>query len=666
MKKLLLICLVILSAQSIEAQTDIVITEIMYNTPSVDSAEFIEIYNNGPSSIDLTNYSFSTGVTYTFPSVSLNAGEYYVITLNAVDFNTIYGFAPDAEWTSGNLTNTSESITIVDDLGNMVDSVTYDDGGPIWPTGTDGQGASIILCDPNTDNNDGANWIASANNAGTTIGGTAIFASPGSANTCCTILTGTNNTTICAEDSITINGTVYYASNSTGTEVFSLASGCDSTVTVALNVLAPKTGIVNTSINSNDNIVINGTTYNSSNLSGTEIFTNVGSNSCDSTVTITLSVIPDLVITEIMYNTPSVDSAEFIEIYNNGSSSIDLTNYSFSTGVTYTFPSIILNTGEYFVVTSDSIDFYSIYGYAPNVEWTSGSLLNSSEDITIIDPFGNTVDSVNYDDGGPNWPTGTDGQGASIILCDPNTDNNDGNNWNASTNDAGTTIGGVAIFASPGSANFCCPIITGTDNTTICATGSVLINGTTYDAATPNGTEVFTNIGPNMCDSTVTVALNVETAIDVTVTNTSPTLTSNQTGATYQWLDCDNGNAVIVPATNQSFTPSTDGNYAVEITIGNCVDTSACENVSTVGINESKQNVTSIYPNPTNGIFTVEFSTIENGARIEIYSVVGQKIIIRKVTKNQTIIDLSNYDNGIYFVKTQDDNNVVTKRIIKH
>ncbi|MDB4534790.1 lamin tail domain-containing protein, partial [Vicingaceae bacterium] len=651
MKKLLLICLVILSAQSIEAQTDIVITEIMYNTPSVDSAEFIEIYNNGPSSIDLTNYSFSTGVTYTFPSVSLNAGEYYVITLNAVDFNTIYGFAPDAEWTSGNLTNTSESITIVDDLGNMVDSVTYDDGGPIWPTGTDGQGASIILCDPNTDNNDGANWIASANDAGTTIGGTAIFASPGSANTCCTVLTGTNNTTICAEDSVTINGTVYYASNSTGTEVFSLASGCDSTVTVALNVLAPKTGVVNTSINSNDNIVINGTTYNASNLSGTEIFTNVGSNSCDSTVTITLSLIPDLVITEIMYNTPSVDSAEFIEIYNNGSSSIDLTNYSFSTGVTYTFPSIILNTGEYFVVTSDSIDFYSIYGYAPNVEWTSGSLLNSSEDITIIDPFGNTVDSVNYDDGGPNWPTGTDGQGASIILCDPNTDNNDGNNWNASTNDAGTTIGGVAIFASPGSANFCCIPLTSTDTQAACDS-LIWIDGNTYYSN--NTTAVYTLQNGDGCDSIITLDLTINN-LDLTLTNASPTLTANQTGATYQWLDCDNGNAIIPTETDQAFTPSTDGNYAVEITIGNCVGTSTCENVSTVGINESKQNVTSIYPNPTNGIFTVELSTIENGARIEIYSVVGQQIINQKVTKNQTIIDLSNYDNGIYFVKTQDD-----------
>ena len=40
---------------------DIVITEIMYNPPesSTDSLEFIEIYNNEISAVDLTGYSLS-------------------------------------------------------------------------------------------------------------------------------------------------------------------------------------------------------------------------------------------------------------------------------------------------------------------------------------------------------------------------------------------------------------------------------------------------------------------------------------------------------------------------------------------------------------------------------------------------------------------------------
>ena len=55
------------------------------------------------------------------------------------------------------------------------------------------------------------------------------------------------------------------------------------------------------------------------------------------------------------------------------------------------------------------------------------------------------------------------------------------------------------------------PQSVGTVNTTICATDSVVVNGTTYNAANPNGVEVFTSA--NNCDSTVTIALNVLPAL---------------------------------------------------------------------------------------------------------------------------------------------------------
>ena len=51
--------------------------------------------------------------------------------------------------------------------------------------------------------------------------------------------------------------------------------------------------------------------------------------------------------------------------------------------------------------------------------------------------------------------------------------------------------------------------LTGTVANAICAGDSMVINGTTYNAGNPTGTEVFTNVGPNMCDSTVTVNLTI-------------------------------------------------------------------------------------------------------------------------------------------------------------
>lgn len=66
-------------------------------------------------------------------------------------------------------------------------------------------------------------------------------------------------------------------------------------------------------------------------------------------------------------------------------------------------------------------------------------------------------------------------------------------------------------------------------------------------------------------------------------------LTANQTGATYQWLDCDNNYAVINSETNQSYTPAVTGNYAVEVNMNGCVDTSDCFLVDHTGIEELLQ-----------------------------------------------------------------------------
>ncbi|MDC1403621.1 LamG domain-containing protein, partial [Crocinitomicaceae bacterium] len=77
-----------------------------------------------------------------------------------------------------------------------------------------------------------------------------------------------------------------------------------------------------------------------------------------------------------------------------------------------------------------------------------------------------------------------------------------------------------------------------------------------------------------------------------TVTQVGAQLTADQTGATYQWLDCNNNDAVINLATSQSYTPTTGGSYSVEVNLNGCKDTSDCKIVSLAGLNElSKGNV---------------------------------------------------------------------------
>lgn len=70
-------------------------------------------------------------------------------------------------------------------------------------------------------------------------------------------------------------------------------------------------------------------------------------------------------------------------------------------------------------------------------------------------------------------------------------------------------------------------------------------------------------------------------SIDNTVSVSENTLVANfdNASATYQWLDCDNANAVIDGATEQSYTATETGNYAVQITYNGETVVSECVSI---------------------------------------------------------------------------------------
>ncbi|NCA84498.1 MAG: T9SS type A sorting domain-containing protein [Clostridia bacterium] len=158
---------------------DIKITEIMYNPPEngQDMLEYIEIYNNGNSSVNLNGWSFTAGVNFVFPDIILAPGEYSVSCVNTAAFALVFGFeAP--QWISGGLSNGGEKITLSDNLANIRAEVTFDDGG-LWPVEPDGYGPSLTFCDASIDNNDPAYWSASTKFAGLNGDGDAVYGTPG-------------------------------------------------------------------------------------------------------------------------------------------------------------------------------------------------------------------------------------------------------------------------------------------------------------------------------------------------------------------------------------------------------------------------------------------------------------------------------------------------------
>ena len=145
------------------------------------------------------------------------------------------------------------------------------------------------------------------------------------------------------------------------------------------------------------------------------------------------------------------------------------------------------------------------------------------------------------------------------------------------------------------------------------------------------------------------------------------TISSNETGATYQWLDCDNSFSIISGETGVSYTATTNGNFAVEVTKNGCTDTSACVNINTIGINENYSlGGIDIYPNPTNNIINITLGTITSDVNLTLTSVEG-KIVYQEnnVSDNKVSVDLSNNSKGIYFLKVEANNQYKVYKVIK-
>ncbi len=81
-------------------------------------------------------------------------------------------------------------------------------------------------------------------------------------------------------------------------------------------------------------------------------------------------------------------------------------------------------------------------------------------------------------------------------------------------------------------------------------------------------------------------------------------------------------------------------------------------------IGEDKATNINVYPNPTNGIINFEFAN-NNVQQIIISDITGKMIIEKVDIQQNEIIDLSNFESGIYIIKIQTDNEIFTTKIVK-
>ncbi|TSJ48029.1 T9SS type A sorting domain-containing protein [Fluviicola chungangensis] len=159
------------------------------------------------------------------------------------------------------------------------------------------------------------------------------------------------------------------------------------------------------------------------------------------------------------------------------------------------------------------------------------------------------------------------------------------------------------------------------------------------------------------CDSLVSVAMQVA-ALNTDITLSGNSLyTSNLSGASFQWVNCNANFAAIPGETSPVFTPTANGNYAVIVTDNGCSDTSACFLYTNLSINELDQSI-SVYPNPTTDKALITFENIIGSANIEVYSGDGRKILeIPAEGIIQYELDLSPFEKGTYFVRIRTEEN---------
>jgi len=180
---------------------------------------------------------------------------------------------------------------------------------------------------------------------------------------------------------------------------------------------------------------------------------------------------------------------------------------------------------------------------------------------------------------------------------------------------------------------------------------SVIFRGLSYF----NGGYVVDSLSSiHGCDSIEEYFIYVET-LDRSIITNGFTAMASQSNADYQWFDCDNANQMIIGAISQTFDPQDyglgAGNYGVHLETSNCIGSTACIYLQSIGLNEWTGPLPQIYPNPSAGEIKLAFFSPDE-YEIEIFDAQGSlhnRLLLRNGCLSHSL--MLPEKTGLYYIR---------------
>lgn len=444
-------------------RTALVISEIMYNPRSVwegtNNLEFVELWNSGMITEDLTGHRLTGEIDYTFPdNTKIGPGQFLIVAKDPVAAQSFYGVAFLGPY-AGKLANGGGTLRLKNELGGILLEIEYDNQAP-WPVAADGTGHSLVLRRPSYGENDPRAWAASDALRGTPGTFEPFGSEPARGVVINEFLAHTDLPQVdyielfnTSTQAVNLSGA--WLSDDAGTNKFQIPNGTTIAARGLLAFTQAQLGFALAAdgeaiylVNSNQTRVLDAVKFDGqengvscgrypNGASGFQPLASVTQGTAN-----TAPRLSPVVINEIMYHPISEDdNDEYLELYNRSGSAVNLGNWKLQGGIGFTFPTnTIIAANSYLVIAENRTNLLAKY---PQLNATnlfgnySGTLANGGERVVLAKPddlistnglvvttniFYIAVDEVTYVDGG-RWGKWSDGGGSSLELVDPDADN---------------------------------------------------------------------------------------------------------------------------------------------------------------------------------------------------------------------------------------------------